>query len=74
MRRLLTVATLLAAASAARADFGTSLEDGEKESKAKGKLMLVYIWSPTCHVCKGLNEKVWPSLGVQTELENWVAV
>ncbi|MCE9584552.1 MAG: hypothetical protein K8T20_18845 [Planctomycetes bacterium] len=74
MRRLLTVAALLAVASAARADFGTSLEEGEKESKAKGKLMLVYIWSPTCHVCKGLNEKVWPSLGVQTELENWVAV
>ncbi|MEK7466920.1 MAG: thioredoxin domain-containing protein [Planctomycetota bacterium] len=74
MRRLLTVTALLAAASAARADFGTNLEEGEKESKAKNKLMLVYIWSPTCHVCKGLNEKVWPNIAVQTELENWSAV
>lgn len=74
MRRFLTLSTLLAAASTSWADFGTSLEDGEKESKAKGKLMFVYIWSTTCHVCKGLNDKVWPSLAVQTELENFVAV
>jgi thioredoxin-related protein len=74
MRRLLAVATLLVTASAARADFGTNLEEGEKESKSRNKLMLVYIWSPTCHVCKGLNEKVWPNIAVQTELENWAAV
>lgn len=74
MRRLLTATALLFAASAARADFGTALEEGEKESKEKGKLMLVYIWSPQCHVCKGLNDKVWPNIAVQNELENWAAV
>lgn len=74
MRRLLTVTALLVAASAARADFGTALDEAEKESKDKGKLMLVYIWSPQCHVCKGLNDKVWPNIAVQNELENWAAV
>jgi thioredoxin-related protein len=76
MRRfpLALALALLLPALTARAEFGTSLDEGEKESKAKGKLMLVYIFSPTCHVCKGLNDKVWPSIAVQTELENWVAV
>ncbi|NUN50691.1 MAG: hypothetical protein HUU15_17935 [Candidatus Brocadiae bacterium] len=73
-RAALIAPLLLAAASQSRADFGTSLEEAEKESRSRGKLMLVYIWSPACHVCKGLNEKVWPNLAVQTELENWSAV
>ncbi|MCC6738565.1 MAG: hypothetical protein IT452_05935 [Planctomycetia bacterium] len=74
MRRLATATALLLAAATARADFGASLDEAEKESKEKGKLLLVYIWSPQCHVCKGLNEKVWPTIAVQNELENWAAV
>ena len=74
MRRLLaSIAVVLAASASCQAEWSTSLDEAEKESKEKGKLLLVYIWAPTCHVCKKLNEVVWPNIAVETELENWAA-
>lgn len=74
MRRALAAAFLLLAAAPARADWVDSIDEALKEAREKNKLLLVYIWSPTCHVCKKLNETVWPNIAVQTELENFVAV
>ena len=65
---------LLAAAVRAGADFGGDLAAAEALSREKGKLLLVYIWSPACHVCRWLNEKVWPDPLVQGELALWSAV
>jgi hypothetical protein len=74
MRFLTAFLVVLAAASPAFAEWAPGLDEAEKLSKTSGKLMLVFIYSDQCHVCKGMEKNVWPNIGVETELENWAAV